>query len=749
MSLVKFNESNIKTRFIKNLLEHSYVPSVNTLSNSDRETYVDVVLPPILPSEYQQVEYIENTGKQYIDTGVIGNQKTGFDVTFNTASRIDEIDYGCILGGRIKKLNNEIQITTYTDTILRKGTLRYGNEQYNAQITSNTLQTASLLNRVYHSPKGETISLPAIAELNTTNTITLFALNESAGVTQWGLVKMYSCKIYNGYDVIRDFIPCYRKSDRVVGMYDLITKRFYTNSGIGEFTAGPVVINTRQEKMYDVQLNADYLYKDSIIRASHREFGNVEGSFKNIRDEYDPVDIVISVRYDDFVKWALSHADKPTESQWKSGITFTYRCSTAPLEEGNPYTVSWEDEKGINREYLITSEEELSKTGILTSHNLSESSYATITISCDVAYKNDKIPLSEYIYSTISKINYDINTYIPQYTRYFKNRYNYYDSETHAYLGDYLRTLRDVYNLDLMPLYNVFNEQYISDIELKLNESYKVVFNDTDTNTYKVYAVPIKYNKPYTIALNCNSNVLISPILYDNRALVKNIPETQEDKYYTEFLKYDSSINIGGMTFNKPYVFQGVSSEMSDEGVSIFEDANFLYNQERNLYLLLQVPKNNKSSLVVIEGQYNFDNCEKVVNLGDIKEETDLSDFCVNTTYISKPDILSVNDGNNYAFSDRLIEYLILNTIDNNDKIEFNILDVQRKLGLPETTIWNDEMRINLYNRLLSLSEDKRKQINIDNKDILGYVDKDVERYLNSILFEQNFDDPTTTKVSN
>jgi hypothetical protein len=40
-------------------------------------------------------------------------------------------------------------------------------------------------------------------------------------------LRIYSCKLYNGEELIKDLIPCYRKSDNVRGMYDLINGVFH------------------------------------------------------------------------------------------------------------------------------------------------------------------------------------------------------------------------------------------------------------------------------------------------------------------------------------------------------------------------------------------------------------------------------------------------------------------------------------------------------------------------------------------
>ena len=53
---------------------------------------------------------------------------------------------------------------------------------------------------------------------------------------------MYYAKIYDNTDtLVRDFVPVRRNSDGVLGMCDMVTGNFFTNSGTGEFVAGPAI----------------------------------------------------------------------------------------------------------------------------------------------------------------------------------------------------------------------------------------------------------------------------------------------------------------------------------------------------------------------------------------------------------------------------------------------------------------------------------------------------------------------------
>ena len=51
--------------------------------------------------------------------------------------------------------------------------------------------------------------------------------------------KLYYAKIYDSSKVlVRDFVPCYRKSDGEIGLYDRVENKFYTNAGTGVFLKG-------------------------------------------------------------------------------------------------------------------------------------------------------------------------------------------------------------------------------------------------------------------------------------------------------------------------------------------------------------------------------------------------------------------------------------------------------------------------------------------------------------------------------
>ena len=65
-----------------------------------------------------------------------------------------------------------------------------------------------------------------------------YAMNDA--VTSKREYTLYSARCSRKYEVVREYLPCYRKSDGVVGLYEKFTSAFLT-SDVGAFAAGPEI----------------------------------------------------------------------------------------------------------------------------------------------------------------------------------------------------------------------------------------------------------------------------------------------------------------------------------------------------------------------------------------------------------------------------------------------------------------------------------------------------------------------------
>jgi hypothetical protein len=205
---------------------------------------------------YQQVEYIESDGGQYILTNIVPNQNFTFIVEFLTKSKFENKEgYGCIFGARTSSGNKDFQLTTWGDK--GQGTLRWGNNstnQINAGLSKDVYQKSSLSDGyfpnflIYTNPNKTTTEF-TLTEEEGKFPISIFGLNESGKVIQTGEgCRIYSLRFYddNG-NLCGDFVPCRYKT--TYGLYDTVSDKMYTNEGTGDFVGGVDIIQSNKEKV--------------------------------------------------------------------------------------------------------------------------------------------------------------------------------------------------------------------------------------------------------------------------------------------------------------------------------------------------------------------------------------------------------------------------------------------------------------------------------------------------------------------
>ena len=195
-----------------------------------------------LPSGYTQVDYIESSGTQYIDTGV--NADINLDVKIDMQYTDINASNNDTNFGALSHVGN-----SYTRYHINK--TGGGFLQAFVLSSSNSLSIASynVLRHSYYIKARERklyydnqeLSLPESLQTDTLLNFWLFGRNSNeSNLIFYNSSKLYSCQMYYNDILVRDFIPCYRNSDNEVGLYDLVNKIFYTNQGTGTFTYGSI-----------------------------------------------------------------------------------------------------------------------------------------------------------------------------------------------------------------------------------------------------------------------------------------------------------------------------------------------------------------------------------------------------------------------------------------------------------------------------------------------------------------------------
>lgn len=172
---------------------------------------------------YEELEYIESTGTQYIDTGFLyaSNCKIELDAEYTT----NELTYFISAGYGLTSMAVMANVPYNSFNVMYGRALSYALEL-------NKRRNSMVLNKNIFTANGEELVM----------TYRYFAISEplviSAKIDTGRAIctpaKYYSCKIYDSSGVLqRDFVPARQNGE--IGLYDKANKKFYPNAGTGEF----------------------------------------------------------------------------------------------------------------------------------------------------------------------------------------------------------------------------------------------------------------------------------------------------------------------------------------------------------------------------------------------------------------------------------------------------------------------------------------------------------------------------------
>ena len=186
-----------------------------------------------LPNGYKPAPYVHFSGKQYINTGIVPtattNAEYAVDIQEYKTSGPHILSADKTFFPFIRTLSGAARVDWY----------RCGNElssDVDKGIYSNLFKVKAFFN---DTVKFNDVVYTGFASGTEIPKIPLYlgTYGGEPNNTEFTLVgDVYSCKIYDGYTIVRDFVPAIRTSDNKVGFYDFANSKFYTNNGSGDFT---------------------------------------------------------------------------------------------------------------------------------------------------------------------------------------------------------------------------------------------------------------------------------------------------------------------------------------------------------------------------------------------------------------------------------------------------------------------------------------------------------------------------------
>lgn len=192
-----------------------------------------------------EIEYLESTGAQYIDTGVILNNDYGIDITFAPMESTDNVREHGVFASSSGQNHNVMQI--------HAGTAGSGVGLWmpsTVTIVVNPITIGTYQHWQINLNNSSEVVINGFVKASTRPTeatkcpysVYLFARNVSGVVKaqSFSRMRLSSWIVYNGNGVIvQDLIPV--RVGSVGYMYDKVSGKLFANSGTGEFVLGPDV----------------------------------------------------------------------------------------------------------------------------------------------------------------------------------------------------------------------------------------------------------------------------------------------------------------------------------------------------------------------------------------------------------------------------------------------------------------------------------------------------------------------------
>ena len=250
----KFQDLEIEAGATIDLAGHKlYVSSVSgsgTITDSVGTTlfgYTNVL------SGYERIEYLQSSGSQVIDTGYLHNKDTKVLIRVEFTKVTDYSNGYCVFYGARSSdrktqlggwLHNGKFMEACDDSASDTSLAATVGTIYDAELAkTGSYGVLNLATGVYTTLGSGNGYATSPIQNGTPQTDSIFAIHQDGGTGWFCNMKCYSCKVWEGTTLVRDFVPVRRKSDGVLGLLDLAHGNFYTNAGSGSFSAGETIVD--------------------------------------------------------------------------------------------------------------------------------------------------------------------------------------------------------------------------------------------------------------------------------------------------------------------------------------------------------------------------------------------------------------------------------------------------------------------------------------------------------------------------
>ena len=182
-----------------------------------------------------EVEYLESTGTQWIDTGWHGNFNSRLEIVFEKNNNQDNYAIcGFLQSGSSAQMT--VPVNAYDDGLYARFGDKYITNGIDVSIGKHTISSDRIGITVDSVLRG---TFGATADFTTPSSLALFRFKGLA--RNFFIGRMFSCRFYDGGTLVRDFQPVRFTNElgRSEGaMYDRVSGQLFRNAGTGAFNYG-------------------------------------------------------------------------------------------------------------------------------------------------------------------------------------------------------------------------------------------------------------------------------------------------------------------------------------------------------------------------------------------------------------------------------------------------------------------------------------------------------------------------------
>lgn len=193
-----------------------------------------------IPTRYTVVDYIESTGTQYINSGVKTSGTVSFEIDFRStdAGNGDRVFVGFGVYGLGA---GSLGLLVENQNILQ---VHKGENPHRIQFAAIDTNRHKVIYGVPAYYDGVNKGNGLGSSFGYSRDLYVFAAhllryNETSSIAN-GFAKMqlFSLKMSDNGDLLRDFVPVYDNTTQKYGLYDLVSQTFFGNLGSGDFLGG-------------------------------------------------------------------------------------------------------------------------------------------------------------------------------------------------------------------------------------------------------------------------------------------------------------------------------------------------------------------------------------------------------------------------------------------------------------------------------------------------------------------------------